>query len=332
MRFVTFHDATVGDTTGDTSVGDTRSGARGERAGVVVDDRVHPLPAGVRLLDLLGDDGTALRTAGEQAAATDAEARPLAEVRLKAPIPDPPSVRDFMTFESHFAGALLTRGPDTEVPPRWYDAPAFYFTNPYAIIGPADPVPIAPGSFMFDLELEVAAVIGRPGRDLAPDEAEAHIAGYTLFIDWSARDLQVAEMEVGLGPAKGKDTATTLGPALVTPDELEPYRSGPSFALRMEASVNGTSLGSDSLDSMAWAFGDLIAYASRGTEVRPGDLLGSGTCGEGCLAELWGRHGFDSRPPLAAGDDVTVSVEHLGTMTMTLTEGSAPVAIPPARR
>lgn len=326
MRFVTFSDSSGTDSSG------TGARASGERAGVVVDDRVHPLPAGVRLLDLLGDDGTALRTAGEQAAASDADARPLADVRLKAPIPDPPSVRDFMTFESHFAGALLTRGPDTEVPPRWYEAPAFYFTNPYAIIGPADPVPLAPGSFMFDLELEVAAVIGRAGRDLAPEEAEAHIAGYTLFVDWSARDLQVAEMEVGLGPAKGKDTATTLGPALVTPDELEPYRSGPSFALRMEASINGESLGSDSLDSMAWSFGDLIAYASRGTEVRPGDLIGSGTCGEGCLAELWGRHGFDHRPPLAPGDEVTVRVEHLGSMTLTMTEGSALVPIPSARR
>lgn len=315
MRFVTFED-----------------GAGGDRAGVVVDDLVHPLPTGVRLLDLLGDDGTALRTAGEQAAASDAEVRPLADVRLRAPIPDPPSVRDFMTFESHFAGALLTRGPDTEVPPRWYEAPAFYFTNPYAVIGPADPVPIAPGSVMFDLELEVAAVIGRGGRDIPPDEAEAHIAGYTLFVDWSARDLQVAEMEVGLGPAKGKDTATTLGPALVTPDELEPFRSGPSFALAMTASINGKPLGDDRMDSMAWSFGDLIAYASRGTEVRPGDLLGSGTCGEGCLAEMWGRHGFDSWPPLAPGDEVTVSVEHLGTMTLTVTEGSAPVPIPPARR
>lgn len=315
MRFVTFDDSGAGD-----------------RAGVVVDDRVHPLAPGVRLVDLLGDDGTRLRNAGEQAAASDDDVRSLADLRLRAPIPDPPTVRDFMTFEEHFAGALRARGPDAAVPARWYDAPAFYFTNPYAVIGPSDPVPVAPGSVMFDLELEVGAVVGRAGRDVAPDDGEQLIAGYTILVDWSARDLQVAEMEVGLGPTKGKDTATTLGPMLVTRDELEPHRSGTSFALEMTAAVNGRTLGRDSMDSMAWSFGDLVAYASRGTEVRPGDVLGSGTCGAGCLAEMWGRHGFDWHPPLAPGDEVTVAVEQLGSMSLTLVEGPAPVPIPPARR
>jgi 2-keto-4-pentenoate hydratase/2-oxohepta-3-ene-1,7-dioic acid hydratase in catechol pathway len=299
------------------------------RAGVLRHGTVHPLPAGVRLVDLLGDDGTTLREAGNAALGTDGEVRPYSTVRLLAPIPDPPTVRDFMTFESHFAGA---RGLDNPIPPQWYEAPAFYFTNPYAVIGPDDPVPIAPGSSLFDLELEVAAVVGRAGRDLSPDEAEAHIAGYTMLVDWSARDLQFGEMQVGLGPAKAKDTATTLGPVLVTPDELDPYRSGTSFALTMTPSINNRPLGEDRMDSMAWSFGELLAYASRGTEVRPGDIIGSGTCGGGCLVEMWGRHGIEGYPSLQPGDEVTVSVQEIGTMTMRITGGVAPVAIPRARQ
>ena len=216
--------------------------------------------------------------------------------------------------------------------PRWYEAPAFCFTNPYAILGPADEVPIPPGSRLFDLELEVAAVIGRAGRDIRPDDADAHIAGYTILVDWSARDLQFAEMQVRLGPTKGKDTATTLGPVLVTPDELQPWRTDTAYDLAMTVQINGKQLGQDSLSAVAFSFAEMIAYASRGTEVRPGDVLGSGTCGSGCLAELWGRQGFDAHPPLRAGDVVTVIVEQLGSLTCHITEGVQPIPIPPARR
>ncbi len=310
MKFLTFHD-------------DGRP-----RAGLLGAEGVHPLPVGVQLLDLLGDDGSRLREAGERAAATG-EVRRYDQLRLMAPIPNPPTVRDFMTFESHFAGA---RGAHNPIPSQWYAAPAFYFTNPYAVIGAGDPVPMAPGSSLFDLELEVAAIVGRAGRDLSPDQAESHIAGYTIFVDWSARDLQFAEMQVGLGPAKGKDTATTMGPVLVTPDELAPFRCGTSFALEMTASINGKTLGSDRLSNMAWTFGDILTYASRGTEVRPGDVLASGTCGGGCLAEMWGRHGFDGYPPLKPGDNVCVTVEKLGSMTLSIVEGAVPVAFPAARR
>ncbi len=303
-----------------------------QRCGVLETDLVHPLPPGVRLLDLLGDDGTRLREAGALALADSGEMHPLAEVHLVAPIPSPPTVRDFMTFESHFAGA---RGLDNPIPEQWYGAPAFYFTNPYAVLGPSDVVPISPGSRLFDLELEVAAVVGRAGRDVAPEAGESHVVGYTIFVDWSARDLQYDEMQVGLGPAKAKDTATTMGPYLVTADELEPYRSGAAFGLAMRASVNGELLGEDRLDSMAWTFGELVAYASRGTEVRPGDVLGSGTCGGGCLVEAWGRQGLEGlerHPALRPGDTVTVEVEQLGAMTLEVVEGAEPVPIPPARR
>jgi len=296
----------------------------GPRVGVLDGPSVHAMPAGVSLLDLLGDDGERLADAGARALADPDRVHAYDDVRLLAPIPTPPTVRDFMTFESHYAGVLLMISPDATVPRQWYDAPVFYFTNPYAVIGPADPVPIPPGCTVFDLELEVAAVVGRAGRDLTPEAAERHIAGYTILIDWSARDLQFEEMQVRLGPVKGKDTATTLGPVLVTPDELEPYRAGPSFDLAMTAAVNGVVIGADRLSSMHFSFGEMIAHASRGTQVRPGDVLGSGTCGGGCLAELWGRQGRDAHAPLGDGDVVTVSVDRLGTLTSRITPYGRP--------
>jgi len=289
--------------------------ADGERAAVLNGENLHALEAGIRLIDLLGDDGERLDAAGRRALHDPHQVRAITEVTLRAPIPHPPTVRDYMVFEQHVAGVAKLTGPEATVPAQWYRAPAFYFTNPYAVIGPNDPVPIAPGSQTFDLELEVAAVIGLAGTNVSDTDGEAHIAGYTIMIDWSARDLQFAEMEVRLGPVKGKDTATTLGPVLVTPDELESARAAKSFDLPMTASVNGTQIGHDTLASMAFSWGEMVAHASRGTWVEPGDVLGSGTCGGGCLAELWGRYGRDAHPLLAAGDTVTVTVDRLGTLT-----------------
>ncbi|GAA2425948.1 hypothetical protein GCM10010405_05560 [Streptomyces macrosporus] len=166
--------------------------------------------------------------------------------------------------------------------------------------GPDDDVPMPPGSAVPDFELEVAAVIGREGRDLDPEQARDHIVGCTVFNDWSARDLQSAEMRVDLGPCKGQDTATTPGPYLVTADELEPYRDADGF-LRpaLTAEVVGEVVGRDLLSHMSWTFEEMVAYASRGTRVVPGDALGSGTCGNGgCLAELWGLRGERTPPPL----------------------------------
>jgi 2-keto-4-pentenoate hydratase/2-oxohepta-3-ene-1,7-dioic acid hydratase in catechol pathway len=311
MRFVTYRDGT------------------GVRAGVLDGTvHIHPFAPSQQMLDLLGEAGH-LQTAGAEALARSEGVVEIDGVHLMSPVPNPPTIRDFMTFESHFQGC---RGPDNPIPPQWYDAPAFYFTNPYAVIGRDDPVPVPPGSSMFDLELEVAAVIGTAGRDLSPEEAETHIAGYTILVDWSARDLQINEMQVGLGPAKGKDTATTLGPVLVSADELEPYRQGTSFAIEMRAEINGQILGKDRLDSMAFSFGEMVAYASRGTEVRAGDVLGSGTCGGGCLAEMWGRYGFDDHPALKPGDTVSVTVEGIGTMDLQIVEGTDPKPIPARSR
>ncbi|WP_028923574.1 fumarylacetoacetate hydrolase family protein [Pseudonocardia acaciae] len=248
---------------------------------------------------------------------------------LEVPFPVA-TIRDFITFEQHTAGSLRSVTGAAQVPDAWYEAPAFYFTNPHAAIGSGAPVPMPPGCEVLDFELEVAAVIGRPGFNLTPDEAAGHIAGFTILNDWSARDLQAREMRVGLGPAKGKDTATTLGPVLVTRDELRD-RNG-RYDLAMEVFVNDTRIGGDTLANMAWTFAELVAYASRGTWVRPGDVLGSGTCGGGCLAELWGWRGERYPPPLRVGDTVRMTVEGIGTIRNTVVTGPELHEVRPARR
>ncbi|MFG3138616.1 fumarylacetoacetate hydrolase family protein [Streptomyces sp. NPDC048211] len=305
------------------------------RVAVVEEDgTLFPLPGVASLTALLKDvDGLpGLLAAG--AAAQDVPAGPhVSQVRLLPPL-QPSSIRDFVTFEEHVEGVRRAVDGVAGVPEQWYAAPTFYFTNPHAVYGPHDEVPMPPGSAALDFELEVAAVIGREGRDLTPERARDHIVGYTVFNDWSARDLQSAEMKVGLGPCKGKDTATTLGPYLVTADELEPYRDAGGFLrLALTAQVNGEVVGKDLLSNMSWTFEEMTAYASRGTRVVPGDVLGSGTCGNGgCLAELWGVRGEQSPPPLKPGDTVSLTVEGIGTLTSTVVPGVAPVALPAGRR
>ncbi len=233
---------------------------------------LHPVPGARSLTELISprpaDAVAALLDAGT--AALDAAGGPhVSQVRLLPPL-QPPTVRDFVTFEEHVEGVRRSVDGTAGVPEAWYDAPVFYFTNPYAVIGPYDDVPVPPGSHVLDFELEVAAVIGREGRDLTPAQARDHILGYTVFNDWSARDLQSREMQVRLGPCKGKDSATTLGPYLVTADELEPYRDAQGFLrLALTAEVNGEVVGQDLLSNMSWTFEEMAAYASRGTRVRP---------------------------------------------------------------
>ncbi|NMO00699.1 fumarylacetoacetate hydrolase family protein [Gordonia sp. TBRC 11910] len=250
------------------------------------------------------------------------------------PVPVPlTTIRDFITFEQHTAGSLRAVAGTAEVPDAWYEAPAFYFSNPHAAIGSGTDVPLPPGCEAFDFELEVAAVIGRSGYNLSVDEAAECIAGFTILNDWSARDLQTREMRVGLGPVKAKDTATTLGPALVTPDELADRRTDDGgYDLAMSVRINGTLIGEDTLANMAWTFAELIAYASRGTWVHPGDVLGSGTCANGCLAELWGWRGAQDPPPLTAGDVVEMSVDGIGTVRNAVVAGPPLHPVPAARR
>lgn len=289
---------------------------------------MHALPAGVTVLELVRSGLPAAIDAG-----TDALTEPgipVAEVRLLPPL-EPPTVRDFVAFEEHVEGVVASVGDGAGVVPEWYQAPTFYFTNPYAMIGATDSVQIPSGSVLFDFELEVAAVVGTDGRSLSPDKVD--IFGYTIMNDWSARDLQRREMKVNLGPAKGKDFASTLGPWLVTADELERYRDQDGFlALEMSVTVNGVPIGNDLLSNMGWPFEELLSYASRGAQIRAGDVLGSGTCGNGgCLAELWGRRGGLDPEPLKAGDVVEMTVEGIGSIRNTVTAGTELPAVRPAR-
>jgi fumarylacetoacetate (FAA) hydrolase len=233
---------------------------------------------------------------------------PLDEVRLVAPLPRPPSLRDFYAFEQHVATASRNRGRD--VPPAWYELPVFYFGNHSAIYGPNADVP-TPRTTALDYELEIACVIGRAGRDIAVEDAVEYIAGYTIMNDWSARDIQREEMSVGLGPAKGKDFATSLGPWLVTPDELELFALPDGrFNLPMVARVNGVERSRGNFRDIYYTFAQMIARASRDASLYPGDVLGSGTVGSGCLLELTAGQG----PWLAEGDEVELEITGLGIL------------------
>jgi 2-keto-4-pentenoate hydratase/2-oxohepta-3-ene-1,7-dioic acid hydratase in catechol pathway len=296
------------------------------RTAVIEGDTVRVLEIDVSVLDVLGVDAIEReRIAGRVQAEV-----PLDEAALLAPV-EPPTIRDFSVFEQHISGVIKDANPDATVPPVWYESPFCYFTNPNALTGPGEDIPVPPGCRRLDLELEVGAVIGRSGRNLAPSEASEYIAGYTIFNDWSARDLQMAEMRLGLGMCKGKDFANTLGPWIVTADELEEHLDGDRLDLELRAEINDSPLGTDTLANMAWSFPELVSYASRGTWVRPGDVLGSGTCGNGCLLELWGRRGRDFHPPLGPGDVVSLHVEAIGTLTNTVVAGVEPHTLPPAR-
>jgi 2-keto-4-pentenoate hydratase/2-oxohepta-3-ene-1,7-dioic acid hydratase in catechol pathway len=277
------------------------------RAGVVSDHGLHALPLDVTVLDLVRAGLPAALEAGTDA--LSAAPVPVEQARLLPPL-QAPTVRDFVAFEEHVEGVVRTMVDGGGVVPEWYEAPTFYF------------------------ELEVAAVVGKDGASLTPEQAREHIFGYTVLNDWSARDLQRREMKVNLGPVKGKDSATTLGPWLVTADELEPYRDADGFlALDLRVSVNGVEIGQDLLSNMGWPFEELVAYASRGSEVRAGDVLGSGTCGNGgCLAELWGTRGENAPPPLQPGDVVEMTVEGIGTIRNRVVPGLQLPAVRPARQ
>jgi fumarylacetoacetate (FAA) hydrolase len=225
------------------------------------------------------------------------------------PVLRPPSLRDFYAFEGHVRTMWERRGG--EVPEAWYRLPIFYFSNVSELRGPDDPVWSPAASRELDYELEVAALIDTPATDLAADRAEEAIGGYTIFNDWSARDLQREETAVRLGPAKGKDFASSFGPYLVTPDELADIRRGTGYDLAMTAEVNGTETSRGRWSDAQFSFGDMVARASADARLRPGDLIGSGTVGTGCLLEVrdatLGRY-------LEPGDEVVLRIERLGAL------------------
>jgi fumarylacetoacetate (FAA) hydrolase len=225
------------------------------------------------------------------------------------PILRPPTIRDFYAFEGHVRTMWERRGG--EVPEAWYRLPVFYFSNVSEIRGPDDPVWCPSASTELDYELEVAALVDTPVSNLRTDRAEEAIGGFMIFNDWSARDLQREETAVRLGPAKGKDFASSFGPYLVTTDELVDARHAKGFDLGMRAEVNGIETSRGRWSDVQFSFADMLARASADVRLRPGDILGSGTVGGGCLLEVreatLGRY-------LEPGDVVALSVERLGTL------------------
>ncbi|KIL47476.1 fumarylacetoacetate hydrolase family protein [Jeotgalibacillus campisalis] len=238
----------------------------------------------------------------------DAGVYPLEKVILLAPLPNPLSVRDFYSFEQHVKNSRARRGLD--MIPEWYEFPVFYFSNHLAIKGPNEVIVFPAESMERDYELEIACVMGKMGSNILADQAEEYIFGFCILNDWSARDLQRKEMKVGLGPAKGKDFAASIGPYIVTKDELQSAEIG-QLKLKMEAFVNGKRLSYGNTGDLYYSFGKMIERASAGVTLYPGEIIGSGTVGTGCLLEL----GEEVHPWLACGDEVSFSIEKLGTLT-----------------
>lgn len=251
-----------------------------------------------------------------------------AMIRPLAPVPHPPSCRDAYAFRQHVATARRNRG--VPMIPEFDQYPVFYFTNHNAIIGEGNLIVENDHLQKLDFELEAAIVIGKRGRNIKASEADSYIAGYTIMNDFSARVLQMEEMKLNLGPAKGKDFATAIGPWLVTPEELSDRRIetefGDKYDLRMTARHNGRMISDGNLSQMNWTFAEIIERASYGVDLFPGDVIGSGTVGTGCYLELNGtaalkakEKGEDFTPVwLQVGDKIELEIENLGVLTHTI--------------
>jgi fumarylacetoacetate (FAA) hydrolase len=260
----------------------------------------------------------------------DAQTLNLSEVHVLSPIPKPTSFRDAYAFRQHVSTSRKNRG--VEMIPEFDEFPVFYFSNHNAIFANNEDLELMPDHFhRLDYELEFAIVIGKGGKNISSKEADKHIAGFCILNDLSARRLQMEEMKLNLGPAKGKDFANVLGPYLVTPDELEnksihtPF--GKKYDLNMKCFVNGELLSEGNAKDMNWTFAEIIERASYGVELFPGDVIGSGTVGTGCLLELNGT-GKRENPNyierwLNEGDEIKMQIEGLGEITNRITKSNS---------
>jgi fumarylacetoacetate (FAA) hydrolase len=271
------------------------------------------------IVDMLGDSSETSDTAGDGNGARNQGTTgnlmlggvemllPLEQVRLLAPLPHPTSLRCFEAFEAHAAAAFRFAGQ--ELPGVWYRGPAFAFSNHGAIVGPDAPIVLETGGTL-DYELELGCIIGRQGRDIAPDEAAHYIAGYTIVNDWSNREIQAESGPLGWGAAKARDFATSLGPWLVTPDELDMYNDDGNLLLTMQARVNHIERSRGNFTTAHYPFAEMIAAASRAATLYPGDVLCSGAVGGGSLLEQTGGYG----PWLEPGDVVELEITGLGIL------------------
>jgi 2-keto-4-pentenoate hydratase/2-oxohepta-3-ene-1,7-dioic acid hydratase in catechol pathway len=297
----------------------TYEAGNGPRAGVVVDDRVLDVAillgeqGGLRdvraLLELPDNPLQRLKTA--IGAVSLPQGVPLASVRLRAPILQPPTVRDFMVYEGH-----ANQGGTRQLSDAWYRLPIFYFSSPLRVFGPEDAVPYPSASDQLDYELELGAVIAREGSNVAEADAFSYVAGFTIFNDWSCRDLQRDEMEARLGPAKGKDSATSLGPWIVTTDELTPFIRDGRLHVRCTLKVNGVQWMDNDGGLMYHTWGAMIERASKDSRIVPGDVLGGGTVTGGSIGEAI-RNGLPARY-LQPGDVVEIEVEGIGVLRNTV--------------
>jgi fumarylacetoacetate (FAA) hydrolase len=235
------------------------------------------------------------------------------DVHLLPPI-QPLTLRDAYAFESHVKTANENRG--RQVPEEWYRFPIFYYTNPNTVFGSDEVVPIPGYTQALDYELEIGAIIGKPGMNLEPEQAAETIFGFTIFNDWSARDIQQNEMKVGLGPAKGKDFASSLGPCILTVDELTDRATGRPgvYDLSMSARINGVERSRGNFKDIHWSFGEILSRVSQEVQIYPGEVIGSGTVGTGCLLELTKGEG----PWLLLGDVVELEIERIGKLRNTV--------------
>jgi 2-keto-4-pentenoate hydratase/2-oxohepta-3-ene-1,7-dioic acid hydratase in catechol pathway len=234
----------------------------------------------------------------------------LDEVKLLAPLPNPRSFRDYIGFEQHLLNASSKFGH--KVAAEWYEMPIFYFTNHQAIYGPGQDVPRPQGETRLDYELEMGCVIGKAGQNIKAEEAEAHIFGYTIFNDFTARAIQAREMRCNLGPAKGKDFANAIGPYILTKDEMEAYRDDTSrFNVRMTSRINGQTICDGNYNTIHYTFGQMMARASENhVSLHPGDIIGSGTVGWGSLIET----NFEAHRALEPGDIIELEIDGLGVL------------------
>lgn len=320
-----------------------------ERIGLYLNDNIYDLPAGASALKLtlpstmiefLQAGEPAMDTARkvhDAAAADKVRAVDRTGITMLPPVPHPTSCRDAYAFRQHVATARRNRG--VSMIPEFDQFPIFYFTNHNAIIGAGDLIVESDHLEKLDFELEVAAVIGRAGRNISSKDADKYIAGYTIMNDFSARRLQMEEMKLNLGPAKGKDFATAIGPWLVTVDELADRRVktefGDTYDLRMTACHNDNAISDGNMKDMNWTFAEIIERCSYGVDIHPGDVIGSGTVGTGCYLELNGTWALEANARneeftpvwLAEGDTIELTIDRLGSLRNRIVRASKDYSI-----